>query len=112
MRQDNCFDCVNEMSTGPLSWRKYPGQSSSRASVGEERASPPRPGLDFHMADMPVGGRQKLDKHHNCQERQNTISSKTDKAHDFDLPHKLLLSKFHSLSEAKPGKLKAITDGR
>lgn len=112
MRQGSCFDCVNEMGIGPLSCGNYPGQGSYRGSVSKERAGPPRCGLYFHMAKVPMGGRQKWDKHHDCQERQNIISSKTDKAHDFDLPHKLLLSKFHSLSEAKPGKGKAIKDGR
>lgn len=97
------------MSIGPLSSGDYLGQSSYKGSVSKVRASPPRPGLYFHMAKVPMGGRQELDKH-NCQERQDIISSKTDKAHDFDLPHKLLLSEFHSLSEAKPGKLKAIRD--
>lgn len=100
------------MGIGPLSWRNYLRAKALRGSISMERASAQRRGLYFHMAKVPVGGRQKLDKHHECQERQNIISSKADKTHDFDLPHKLLLSKFHSLSEAKPGKLKAIRDGR
>lgn len=64
------------------------------------------------MAIVSVGGRQKLDKHHDCQDRQeNVISSKTEKAAGFDLPYKLLPT-FYPQSGAKSGKLNTLRGGR